>query len=115
MVGLVFLVRHYSGIATPPAWTAALVGFTYAFHLALTFYALHEHQPDLEHAGVFFSLVVIVLANGLVLLLVLKALSPEAVSLRTFAERWGEGTMSLLRRALAAGRYLMQTWGPVRG
>lgn len=32
-----------------------LIGFTYAFHLALTVWSLSHHQPDLKEGGVVFS------------------------------------------------------------
>lgn len=67
---------------------AFAVGFTFAFHAALTFHALRQNQPDLRQAGVLLSLVLILLSNGLILVLLLKFLRPEAVSLAAFGRRW---------------------------
>lgn len=71
----------------------AVVGLTLAFHGFKTFEALWDSkQPDLRQAGgVVFSVSWIGLANGLVVLLLIKALFPEGVSLgrelRQVAER----------------------------
>lgn len=71
-----------------PAWAGQtgfliLMGLTLAFHFLLTFECLWDRkQPDLAAAGgVVFSLALIVLANGLVVLLVSKSLFPRAVAL----------------------------------
>ena len=60
-----------------------LVGFFMAFHFIQTFHTLWEaDQPDLTMAGgKFFSFVIIVLANMLVLAVVLKILFPQEVNL----------------------------------
>jgi len=69
-------------------WTtfAFAIGFTFAFHLALTFYALRQHQPDLKYGGTFFSLTVIFLANCLVVVLLLNCLFPDRVSWQDFSQ-----------------------------
>lgn len=82
------LVRHYGRLDLPPPWLGFSVGFTLAFHAALTLHALRQRQPDLEHAGVLLSLVLILLSNCLVLVLVLKTLFPGWVSVRAFAGQW---------------------------
>jgi len=61
-----------------------LLGFTLSFHLALTFYALATKQPDVVKTGVIFSLVVILLINMVVVILVLKVVTPEKVHLGKF-------------------------------
>lgn len=60
-----------------------LMGAALAFHLLLTWDALTQSvQPDLKAAGgVFFSWSIIAAVNGLVVLLLLKALFPESVAL----------------------------------
>ncbi|MGQ0645592.1 MAG: hypothetical protein ACT4O3_08890 [Elusimicrobiota bacterium] len=78
---------HAPGVGCPP-WFGFAVGFTLAFHAALTLHALSQNQPDLRHAGAFFSLTLILLANGLSLVLVAKALFPSEVSLRVFASEF---------------------------
>lgn len=85
------LFRRYAGPGAPAAaasWAAFLVGLTFAFHAALTVHALRQRQPDLEHGGVFLSLVVIVFCNGVALALLLKFLFPGAVSLSAFGREW---------------------------
>lgn len=60
-----------------------LLGLSLAFHVLLTFESLVDHdQPDLTAAGgVVFSLALIALVNGLLVLLLLKLLFPRAVAL----------------------------------
>lgn len=60
-----------------------LVGLTLSFHVFKTLECLWDRrQPDLEAAGgALFSLAWIALANGLVLLVLVKALFPRAVDL----------------------------------
>jgi hypothetical protein len=61
-----------------------LLGFTLAFHLALTFYALATKQPDVVKTGVMFSLVIILLINVIVIIMVLKVVTPEKIHLGDF-------------------------------
>lgn len=65
------------------------IGFFTAFHFIQTFHTLFEvEQPDLKLAGgKFFSVVIIVLTNLLVLAFVLKGLCPEIVLLKTAAKK----------------------------
>ena len=60
-----------------------LMGAALAFHALMTWETLTQvKQPDLEHAGgSVFSFALIGLANGLVVLLLLKTLFPESVVL----------------------------------
>jgi hypothetical protein len=58
----------------------ALLGFTYAFHIALTLYSLSHHQPDLEEGGVVFSLIFILTGNVIVLLLLVCLIWPNVLS-----------------------------------
>ncbi|MBI5210372.1 MAG: hypothetical protein HY927_10410 [Elusimicrobia bacterium] len=60
-----------------------LMGLTLSFHLVATFECLwSQKQPDLDTAGgIVFSLALIVLANGLVFLVLLKVLFPKLVGL----------------------------------
>ena len=51
-----------------------LLGASYAFHVTLTFHALRTEQSDITSQGYFFSAVVIVFGNLLVLLLGLSTL-----------------------------------------
>ncbi|MBL8023610.1 MAG: M50 family metallopeptidase [Elusimicrobia bacterium] len=92
------LVRRYAPLETPPLWVGFGIGLTLTFHLALTVHALRQDQPDLLHAGTFFSLVTILLCNGLALLVVLKALFPSLISFSAFGHAWREETQILLDR-----------------
>lgn len=78
------------------------IGFFTAFHFIQTFKTLLEaDQPDLNLAGgKVFSLVLIILANLLVLVLVLKGLFPEQVSLLVAGR-------NVLKSTLHAGRILV--------
>jgi hypothetical protein len=58
-----------------------LMGFTYAFHLALTVYSLSNHQPDLKEGGVVFSLIFIFSGNMIVLMLLISLLWPPILPL----------------------------------
>ena len=65
-----------------------LLGFTWAFHLILTVYALLKDQDDARENGTFFSVVFIYIANVLVLGLLLVYLS-EHVMLGEYFSRIG--------------------------
>jgi hypothetical protein len=58
-----------------------LMGFTYAFHLALTIYSLSHHQPDLKEGGVVFSLIFIFAGNMIVLTLLVSLVWPQVLPL----------------------------------
>jgi hypothetical protein len=90
VVALWALLRRTLLPAAAPAWCAFGVGLTFAFHVELTLHALRQRQPDLRQGGVFLSLVIILLCNGLALALLLKFLYPGAVSLADFGRRWWE-------------------------
>jgi hypothetical protein len=68
-----------------------LIGFTYAFHLALTVWSLSNHQPDLKEGGVVFSLIFIFAGNMIVLMLLFSLVWPQVLPLPlAFSEtlRW---------------------------
>ena len=56
-------------------WFHLLLGAAYAFHITLTWQALDTEQTDITGQGFFFSAVVIVLGNLMVLLLALPILT----------------------------------------
>lgn len=58
-----------------------LIGFTYAFHLALTVWSLSHHQPDLKEGGVVFSLIFIFAGNMMVSMLLFSLVFPQVLSL----------------------------------
>ncbi len=71
-------------VAAVHSYYLFLAGFTLAFHLALTHYALLQGQSDLKQFGVFFSSVVILIINCVMLTLVLKLLFPGGVNLERY-------------------------------
>ena len=66
-------------------WFGAGVGATLAFHVALTVHALRQHQPDLHHAGVYFSLVAILFCNTLTVAALVSLLFPASLGWTDFA------------------------------
>ncbi|HOW27623.1 MAG TPA: hypothetical protein PK876_03855 [Elusimicrobiota bacterium] len=76
------------------------IGFTLVFHAFLTVHALSFRQTDLEYAGIFFSLTVIAGINCLILILLLKAISPTGVSLRFFLHRLVKDSVLLYSQIL---------------
>lgn len=69
-----------------------LIGATWAFHLQWTLWMIPRDQPDLKENGVFFSLVVIYLANVVVLSVIL-CLAPGNLTwhhwINEFMDSWG--------------------------
>jgi len=63
---------------------AALVGFSLAFHFALTLYSLKQHQSDISEVGWLFAIPLIVALNLAITALVLRLLAGDAVSLQAF-------------------------------
>ncbi len=68
-------------IAAQPSkiYLLGLIGFTYAFHLALTVWSLSNHQPDLKEGGVVFSLIFIFAGNMIVLMLLFSLVWPQVL------------------------------------
>jgi hypothetical protein len=66
---------------------SAVVGFLYAYHWTLTVYTLAHPQPDLKEAGVWFSLIFIFTGNMMVLMALVLALWPEALTPASAFER----------------------------
>jgi hypothetical protein len=80
-----------------------LIGFTLAFHLALTLHSLREHQSDLVETGVLFSISFIYFMNLLVLAGLLMMLAPTVVQPWTFLQDSGSVLSAL-------GHYLASFW-----
>lgn len=74
----------------------SLIGGTWTFHLLWTLWMIPRDQPDLQENGVFFSIVVIYLANVIVLS-VLLCLAPGNLTWHHWANQF-----------LDAGAYLKQ-------
>jgi hypothetical protein len=62
----------------------ALVGFTLAFHFALTLYSLKQHQSDIAEVGWLFAIPLILALNTAISVLVLRLMAPASVSLGAF-------------------------------
>ena len=69
-----------------------LIGFSWTFHLLWTLWMIPRDQPDLKENGIFFSLVVIYLAN-VVVISILLCLAPGNLSwhhwANEFLDAWG--------------------------
>ena len=64
------------------------LGFTLAFHVALTLYSMRQHQSDISEVGWYFALPFIGCVNALIAALVLALVSP-AMGMRAYsAETW---------------------------
>ena len=75
-----FLLGHlFWDLRQHAVWFHLLLGVAYAFHITLTWFALRTEQTDITSQGFFFSAVVIVLGNLLVLLLGLPVLTGVGV------------------------------------
>jgi hypothetical protein len=62
-------------------YLVGFVGFTYAFHVALTVYSLSHPQTDLKDGGVAFSLIFILAGNMIGLMLLTSFLWPQVLPL----------------------------------
>jgi hypothetical protein len=104
------LIQLYAPFNLPPFWFPFALGFTFTFHIALTFHALRQKQPDLQYAGVFFSWALILLCNGLVLVLLLKLLFPSWISLLSFGAKWGQVTLFIFGKTGTVIGRIPQLW-----
>lgn len=74
-----------------------ILGASFAFHMALTAYALQMDQPDLRLAGKFLSGVVIYLGNVVSVVMLLGVLFPKTVSWTRFAHESRAGTWDAVK------------------
>lgn len=75
-----------------------LLGFSIAFHLVLTFHAVHTRQPDLKVLGLFLSIVVIGLSNLLILGFLGISLFSKTPSAKQYATAIGQETELVWRK-----------------
>jgi hypothetical protein len=68
-------------------YLSGLVGFLYAFHGVLTLTTLAHPQPDLEEAGMAFSLIFIFTGNMMIFMVLTLLLWPEAFTFTSAFER----------------------------
>lgn len=78
-------------------WFHLLLGFTYAFHLTLTFHVLKTRQTDITQQGYLFSAVIIFLGNATVLLVGLPLLIGSGRLPMVFSDVFTQ-TATLLQR-----------------
>jgi hypothetical protein len=83
-----------------PYWHAflGLLGACLAFHVALTFFALKQDQPDLKSGGKFLSGIFIFLGNAFALVFLLGVLFPQTVSWAMFLRSTKINTVVFCRR-----------------
>lgn len=116
-VVVVMLVVHRSwpGWVLHPAWVEGACGLTFAFHAFATARALAQPQPDLDMAGRWLSWTLILLGNSVSVLLLLKWLYPQVVSVPGVGEAWwrhsqavlqvfGAGMLGIFQKAVLLGR-----------
>ena len=116
-VGVAFAYRLLQWGASPSIllspssrWIFLLaMGVALAFHVVETAEALWgHHQPDLDDAGgVVFSMAVIILANAVLLIVVLKCLFPGAVSARASFDMIRTLTFRCWSIVLSAARHCL--------
>lgn len=96
--------------AYPPIksyWRALLwmLGASFGFHLALTYYALRQGQPDLKPSGRLLSGVLIYLGNALAITVLLATLFPKTLSWKRIAQTTGEEAYTAVRN-VGKGTYI---------
>ena len=64
----------------------ALIGFTLAFHFALTAYSLKQHQSDITEVGWLFAIPFIACVNVLITAGVFRLVSAESFNFHRFAQ-----------------------------
>lgn len=79
-----------------------LLGFTLAFHLALTAFSLKEHQSDLAEAGWLFALPFIACVNFVVIAFVVGLCLPESPSFVPYLRSAGGSLADLCRWVYSA-------------
>ena len=78
-------------------WLVALIGFTLAFHFALTAYSLKQHQSDITEVGWLFALPFIACINILISSGVMRLIAPASFDLQHFfGETWAAAQASFI-------------------
>ena len=70
-LGALWVINYFAPFPEWEAWFYAGFGFWWSFHLYWTIWVIPREQPDMRENGVFFSLMLIVIMNILVLLVIL--------------------------------------------
>jgi len=78
-------------------YLVGLIGFTLAFHFALTMYSLKQHQSDITEVGWLFAIPFIACVNVLITMGVLRLVAPDSIDLhRFFTDAWVAAQASLI-------------------
>jgi len=85
IIVIYFFLSWFANVREFYGYFLFLVGFSIAFHVALTIYALAFEQPDLRIYGVFFSFVVIFAVNIAVFTLIAVLVFPAEISLESIS------------------------------
>lgn len=72
-----FVLALFLDVSTFLGFFLFFVGFTWAFHIFLTFYFLGQGQKDIIHSGRIFSLPLIYIVNLFILAIILSCLSKQ--------------------------------------
>ena len=76
-------------------YLVALIGFTLAFHFALTLYSLKQHQSDITEVGWLFALPFIACINVIITAGVLRLVAAETFNFhRFFQDTWAAAQAS---------------------
>lgn len=70
------------------------IGFTWCFHIVWTIWMIPKDQPDLKEHGSFFSLMIIIFAN-LILLSFLLCVTQDHLTIKDFAFNWWNNILDL--------------------
>jgi hypothetical protein len=73
------------------------LGFTIAFHIALTVFIIRIGQPDLKVYGIFFSLIVILSANILTFSLLMILAFPREINAATLFSNYYESILGFYK------------------
>jgi hypothetical protein len=79
-VFLYFTLGWFADISQFYSYFLFCLGFTIAFHIALTIFVIGIGQPDLKVYGIFFSYIVIIIINILVFSVLLILAFPKEVN-----------------------------------
>jgi hypothetical protein len=74
-----------------------LIGFSIAFHIALTVYVLSIEQPDLKVYGVFLSYIVILSLNVIVFSLLLALVFPGEIDVKSVFLKMADNTIGVYK------------------
>ncbi|MCX5781912.1 MAG: hypothetical protein NT145_04310 [Elusimicrobia bacterium] len=82
------------------------IGFTIAFHISLTYYAISQGQSDLKQFGVFFSLIFVLIVNCIVLSFVFKIVLPDQINLKSYLNDSAKGILTIWQTLYIFGNQL---------